>query len=98
MTEHINWAGQSSIITIRKPTKQKMTWGHVRLKDGRVIWRNYRRELKNGKGLSFLDVLNSYVNSSVGELIKRMKEDFFGDNASVQKVGLAKYHKQGKKK
>ncbi len=32
-------------------------YGVVNLPSGRVIYRNYGRQLKNGRGLSFIDIL-----------------------------------------
>lgn len=40
-------------------------YGRVRLPSGRVAWRNYGRELKNGRGLSFVDVLKERVEGVV---------------------------------
>lgn len=45
--------GMSVVVSNTGPKQ----YGLVRLKNGGKRYRNYRRELKNGKGLSFADLL-----------------------------------------
>jgi hypothetical protein len=46
------------------------TYGKVRLKSGREIYRNYGHELKNGKGISFLDRLAAHIEASKERMSK----------------------------
>jgi hypothetical protein len=51
------WAYEFSIARDSRNRHMLRKYGLVRLSNGNVIFRNYHRELKNGRGLSFLDLV-----------------------------------------
>lgn len=58
MASEYQWKEVSVNFTFPPGLKQ---YGLVKLKSGRVIYRNYHRELKNGNGLSLADILAAKV-------------------------------------
>lgn len=83
---HTNWIGYSK--TIKVPQKQLNCYGLVRKKDGKVFWRNYHRELKNGAGLSFIDLIRAQTqraSNEIKEILKKeiLKKDRFGEHDRI---------------
>ena len=66
---------RSGVATTSIPRPK--TFGPVQLPSGRVIYRNYHRELKNGKGLTWLDVLELKFKARYEELSKIVYEPLF---------------------
>lgn len=60
-----DWRQIAASVVIEPGPKQ---YGKVRLRSGREIIRNYGRELKNGKGFSFVDLLTEKVRQRAREL------------------------------
>lgn len=72
----MNWKTMSASVVINKKQEYK-TYGVVYRKDGRVIIRNYRRPLKNGKGLSLLDIAIERQISGQQRLLKYLARRVF---------------------
>jgi hypothetical protein len=60
-----NWKELSASVVVEPGPKQ---YGKVKLPSGREIIRNYARELKNGKGLSFCDLMVEKIRQRAREL------------------------------
>jgi hypothetical protein len=60
-----DWKQIAASVIVEPGPKQ---YGKAKLHSGREIIRNYGRELKNGKGLSFVDLLTEKVRQRAREL------------------------------
>lgn len=61
--KYLEGVNMETLIEMAKENPLKC-YGEVNLKSGRVIIRNYKRELKNGKGFSLVDFIERFYNKS----------------------------------
>ena len=78
--DEYNWEEVSrSIDVTSNETFHRQIWGKVYRHNPRTIvyWRNYGRELKNGKGLNMHDRLSEMISSTQKDLEKQLIKGLF---------------------
>ena len=76
MDNQFNWKTMSSSIIIPRIKEEDKTWGLI-TRRGVTRYHNYRRPLKNGKGLSFYEVLNREIRQREKEMSRLLFESEF---------------------
>lgn len=57
----------------------RKVFGKVKLKSGREIFRNYKRELKNGKGYDWADVMTERILASKNKMYEMLANLYSAD-------------------
>ena len=74
ITADFKWKSVTKPISVKPGPKQYGFYKRM----GKTFFRNYHRELKNGKGLTLIDI----IQAKVKEAQRRMVKDMF-ENAEV---------------
>lgn len=77
MTHNFGWKPHVVSVKINKSQEIK-SYGHV-CRNGKLFFRNYRRELKNGKGLSLFDLIDIRLKKAQKEVQIKISNLLFED-------------------
>lgn len=69
-----DWKQLTASIIVEDGPKQ---YGKVKLPSGREITRNYGRELKNGKGFSWVDIVSEKIRSQQNNMLADIGRQVF---------------------
>ena len=79
----LQWKSYVSCISVKEGPKQYGFYKRM----GKTFFRNYHRELKNGKGLSWVDILNIKLLEVQKAILKELRQPWWKAN----EIGMRAY-------